>query len=206
MADPRKMTPEELVLFLLAAEAAVAGGKVAGFLAAQNTSISDALTDMAAELSADNTDFMNTEEAFNSARAARSATFESALALISDLKLGMHSVNSDAETFTIVGFDAPDTTRSQVMPQKHTDLSGTGYSNGTNVLRWRCANRPGSVIYMLEAKIGDTAGYVPVGATRSKSFRHLGCTPGQFYQYHVRSEAARGSVSEWSDPAVVYGV
>ena len=120
--------------------------------------------------------------------------------------MGMHSVNSPGSEFEACGFDAPDTTRSAVVPQTPTDLSATGFSNGVNVTRWISHNRSGSVIFQLDCKIGDTADYVQVGATRSQTFRHLGVTPGQVYQYRVRAVAARGAFSEWSNLAVVYGV
>jgi hypothetical protein len=206
MADFRKLSFGDLVDFIVQAATQVANGIVSGFLVAQNTAISDSLTDMAAVLAADNTDVVSKEEAANAAREKRYEDLVIAYGLLSDLKQAMHSVNAPGSQFEAVGFDAPDNTRSQVIPQTPKNLSGTGYSNGTNALKWECDNRSGSVLYMIEVKIGDTAPYVGVGATRSKSFRHVGCQPGQFYQYRVRSEAARGVSSEWSDPAVVYGI
>src|SRR4051812_8863309 len=103
-SDPRSLSPAELVLFMQNAATAVADGKVTGFLAAQNTSISDALTDAATELSTDNTDVVTKDDAASSAREKRRESVETAIALLSDLRQGMHSVNSPGEQFESVGF------------------------------------------------------------------------------------------------------
>jgi hypothetical protein len=62
------------------------------------------------------------------------------------------------------------------------------------------------VTYVIEAKIGDTAPYVMVGITSAQKWRHEGVERGQFYQYRVRAQSARGQVSDWSNEAVCYGM
>jgi hypothetical protein len=93
-----------------------------------------------------------------------------------------------------------------VMPVTPTNLAAAGYSNGVNQLKWSGNNATGSVTYVIEAKIGDTAPYVMVGTSTRQSFKHTGFRPGEFYQYQVRAQAARGLVSDWSNEAVVYGM
>jgi len=183
----------------------VANGKVAGFLAAQNTSISDALTDANAVLAAANLNAVEARSAsMEATQLAQDAAFE-VQRLIQDLKYGMKSVESPASDYDAIGFDPPAEIRSIIMPATPTELAATGFSNGVNALTFAGNNEPGQVTYVIEAKIGDTAPYVMVGTTRKQAFRHQGVIPGQFYQYHVRAQASRGLVSDWSNEAVVYG-
>ncbi len=81
-----------------------------------------------------------------------------------------------------------------------------GVLSGINDLKWTGHNANKSVIYVIFAKIGDTAPYVIVGTCTTQKFRHMGTTAGEFYQYRVRAQAARGLVSDWSNIAVVYGI
>jgi hypothetical protein len=118
----------------------------------------------------------------------------------------MRGVDSPGNDYEALGFDAPDTTRSVVHPNRPTELSATGFSFGVNSLTWRGNNPSGSVTYVIECKIGDTAPYVIIGTCSAQRFRHTDVTPGQFYQYHVRAQAARNNVSDWSDEVVVYGI
>ena len=84
-------------------------------------------------------------------------------------------------------------TRGTIIPIAPTDLAAVGYSNGINALDWVSGNIPGTVTFAIECKIGDTSPYVLVGTTTQQKWIHEGVTPGQFYQYRTRAQAARGS-------------
>ncbi|MFS8119900.1 MAG: hypothetical protein ACMG55_15640, partial [Microcoleus sp.] len=183
--NPRNLTRAQLADFATNTATAVAAGKVAGFLAAQNTSISDALTDAVAELKA--ADMDQVEDRAQSLQSTQIAEDkrEFVLKILSDLRFSMKGVESPANEYDALGFDPPAETRSIVMPQTPTDLAGFGFSNGVNALTYSGNNAGGSVTYVIEAKIGDTAPYVIVGTSTRQSFKHTGVTPGQFYQYRV---------------------
>ena len=204
--NPRILTRAQLVDFAANAATAVADGKVSGFLAAQNTAISDALTDANAELAAAETNKVNTHALDLESTQIADDKREMVLKISQDLKFAMKGVDSPASEYDALGFDPPVESRSIVSPQTPTGLAASGFSNGVNSLTFTGNNKPGSVTYVIEAKIGDTAPYVIVGTCTKQSFKHLGVTAGQFYQYHVRAQAARGLVSDWSNEAVVYGL
>ena len=202
---PRTLTRADLVDFTTNCATGVANGKVAGFLAVQNTAISDALTDANASLAAANLNAVEARAASEEATFLAQQAQEVVLKLLSELKFSMKGVDSPGNDYEALGFDPPDTVRSPVQPQRPTELSATGFSFGVNELTWRGNNPSGSVTYVIECKIGDTAPYVIVGTCTAQKFKHTGVTPGQFYQYHVRAQAARNNVSDWSDEVVVYG-
>jgi hypothetical protein len=118
----------------------------------------------------------------------------------------MKGVESKASEFDALGFDPPAAGRSIITPQTPTQLSAAGYSNGVNVLRFTGNNVPGTVTYIIEARIGGDPEYRMVGTCTKQLFHHFGVIPGRFYQYRIRAQASRGLVSDWSNEAVVYGV
>jgi hypothetical protein len=195
-----------LVDFTANAATGVADGKVTGFLVGQNTAISDALTDANAELAAADTTQVETRTLSLQSTQIAEDKREKVLKLLSELKFAMKGVDAPAADYEVLGFDPPAETRSIVVPQAPSDLAAFGYSNGINQLSFSGNNAAGSVTYVIEAKIGDTAPYVMVGTCTNQKFKHTGVIPGQFYQYHVRAQASRGLVSDWSNEAVVYGI
>ena len=204
--NPRTLNRDQLVNFTTNAATGVANGKVTGFLAVQNTAISDALTDANAVLTAANLNAVEARAASMEATQLAQDAADEVQLLLQDLKYGMKSVESPASDYDAIGFDPPAETRFIVTPQTPTELAATGFSNGVNELTFVGNNAPGSVTYMVECKIGDTAPYVLVGTCTKQAFKHTGVIPGQFYQYHVRAQAARNLVSDWSNEAVVYGL
>jgi len=204
--NPRTLNRPALVDFTTNAATGVASGKVTGFLAAQNTAISDALTDANAVLAAADLAQVEARQASLEATQIALNAADEVLQQLSDLKFGMRSVESPPQDYDAIGFDPPSEVRAVVMPQTPSDLAATGFSNHTNQLRWVGNNVTGSVTYVVECKIGDTAPYAIVGTATKQSFKHTDVTPGQFYQYRVRAQAARNLVSDWSNEAVVYGL
>ena len=118
----------------------------------------------------------------------------------------MRGVDAPAVDYEALGLDAPDTVRSVVQPVTPTDLVGIRFSDHTNQLTWRGNNPSGSVTYVIEAKIGDTAPYIIVGTCSAQKFKHLNVTPGEFYEYRVYAQTARQIRSEYSNVVVLYGI
>jgi hypothetical protein len=205
MPDPKTMSAEELVDFITNLSTGVANGKVPGFLAAQNTSISDALTDINAELAAANLGATTTMAAALEAKGTQSSLYASAQSMISDTKFGVRSVNSEPSVYEALGFDPPDTTRSSITPKAPTDLVAAPFAPGTNMLRWR-GNNESRVTYIIEEKHGDTADWAMIGTSTSQKFRHTPVTSGEYYNYRVRAQGSRSQQSEWSNTAVCYGM
>ena len=204
--DPRKLSRAELVALTANAATGIADGKVSGFLAEQNTAFSDELTDKGAVLSAADGNIVQTRAASQEATQIGEAATEDLLLTHSHVHSAMKSVGASAAEYEALGYDAPDTTRTPVNPQTPTDLVAMPVATGANEMKWVGNNAPGSVTYMIEAKIGDTAPYVIVGTSTSQKFRHSPVIRGEFYQYHVRAQSARNLVSDWSNEAVCYGM
>lgn len=205
MANPNKMTRADLVNFAANLATAVANGMVSGFLAAQNTAFSDAVTDANALLDANETDAVNSLATYQmEVHEAQDAAVALRL-LIQNVKDAMRAVNSPGSEYVALGFDMPVFDRQVVIPETPTDLAAFGTSNGVNQLSFVSHNIPGTVTFAIQAIIGDTADYILVGTTTQQKWNHLGVVPGQFYQYRVRAQAARNVVSDWSNEAVVYG-
>jgi hypothetical protein len=203
--NPRNVSRFELVDLTTDIGTGVANGKVTGFSAAQNTAFSDALTDANAILAAANLAAVEARSAAQAATMAAQNAQDTVLKLLSELKFAMRGVDSPAVDYEALGLDAPDTVRSVYQPQTHTELAATGFSNHTNRLTFRGNNRAGSVVYAVEAKIGDTAPFVLIGTTTNQGFTHEGVTPGEYYLYRVRAQSGRNIYSQWSNEAVVYG-
>ncbi len=203
--NPRNVSRQVLVNLTTDAATGVADGKVSGLLPAQNTSISDALTDATAVLAAANQAAMDARSDSIEATQIAVDAQEVVLKLLAELKFTMRGVDSPAAEYDALGLDPPDTVRSIVVPEIPTDLRATGFSNHTNQLTFKGNNKAGTVTYVIEAKIGDTAPFVLVGTTTNQKFLHANVTPGEYYLYHVRAQSGRNIVSQWSNEAVVYG-
>lgn len=205
MANPNKMTRADLVNFTTHAATEVADGVVTGFLAAQNTAISDALNDANAVLAANETSAVDALASYRNAVMVAQDQAAVVRGLLQNLKDAMRSVNSPGDEYAMVGFDPPIVDRGTVIPEIPTDLAAVGFSNNINSLNWVSHNVPGSVVFEIWAIIGDTAPDALVGTTTQQKWNHEGVTPGEYYEYHVRARAARNSVSAFSNSAVVYG-
>lgn len=204
--DFHRLSRADLVNFANNAATGVADGKVPGFLAAQNTSISDAITDAAAELATAEMDAVIATAAYHEAIEIAQSKRDVVVKLLQELKYNMLGVDTAEGVYDALGFTPPKFSRSQVVPVAPTGLAAFGTSNGINTLTFSGNNQSGSVTYVIEAIIGDTAPYVLVGTTTQQKWDHVGVTPGQFYQYRVRAQASRNNVSAWSNTAVVYGI
>jgi hypothetical protein len=178
---------------------------VTGFTAPQNTAISDEITDKNAVLDADLDTQTSAKAASLTATQAATASEDDMQTTLGRLKSLMDGVGSPAEDYTAVGFDPPDKTRTAVQPQDPTDLVAKAL-NGRNALDWVGHNGTNRVTYAIEVKIGDTAPFVLIGTSTSQKFIHENTVVGEYYDYRVRAQSARGVVSGWSNEAVCYGM
>jgi hypothetical protein len=205
MANYRKLTRADLVAFIINMATQIANGKVSGLLAAQNTALSDALTDIAAELSAADTNIVSTRAAAQEATALGQLKTKEAQDKCGDVVATLKSVNATADEYEALGLDAPDTIRTPVVPNAPTTLAATNPGSGFIQLKWK-GNNPGHrVTFAIYVKIGDTAPWTLLATSTSRSFLHEGVDAGQYYEYRVRAEAGRNNYSMWSNNAVAYG-
>src|SRR3954451_19032939 len=107
--NPRNLNRAALVDFTTNAATGVSNGKVSGFLAAQNTAISDALTDANAILAAADLSQVEARAASLEATQIAIAAETEVLKLLADLKFGMRSVESPDQDYAALGFDIPST-------------------------------------------------------------------------------------------------
>lgn len=103
-----------------------------------------------------------------------------------------------------LGFDIPKTRSERVALFTPEELTVTGFSNGTNVLRWKRAGNHSKTMFIIEALIGDASDFVMVGATMKTKFVHEGQKPGVKIVYRVCAQRS-GRKGEYSDTAVIYG-
>ena len=202
--DPNRMNRADLADMAKNTAVQVTAGKVTGLLPAQVASISAAIGAKAAELAtADQTQVAAVAAAHEATRIAQTTRLE-LLRLLQELKYTMKGIGSDANEFDAVGFDPPVTSRQSVNPETPTELSAAGTSNGVNELRFNGNNRPSSVTYVIEARVGESQDYVIIGTTRKQKFKHEKVRPGVPIQYRIRAQAARDALSLFSNEAVVY--
>jgi hypothetical protein len=84
-----------------------------------------------------------------------------------------------------------------------TDLSATGFGNGTNQLKWKRNGNASGTIFTVEAKIGSATEFSLLSVTTTTKFSHMGQTPGTQVVYRVTAQRG-GVVSGPSNEAVVY--
>ncbi len=101
------------------------------------------------------------------------------------------------------GFDARNGNSTSSGVTAPAELSVTGTSDGVNHLKFkRNGNKQGTLFY-IDAKIGDSTGWVLVDAVTGTKFDHKNQTPGVKVQYRAR--AKRGDAeSAPSNTAIVY--
>jgi hypothetical protein len=202
MANPRRFARAELVVFAKNAAKGIADGRVSGFLPEQNVAYSTALLAEANALDDDEKMVFKLEAQLSAKIAEAQERRLRILKIITESKYAMRSVDSPDDEYEGLGYDPPADPRSRVKPKTPRGLSATGFSNGTNRLKWTGNNVSGRVLFLIEANAGE--GWFMIGSTRKRSFAHTDVKPGQPYQYRVRAEATRGQVSSWSNTGSVY--
>ena len=118
----------------------------------------------------------------------------------------MKSKRAPKKEYDLCLFDYPSETRvGTYQAQTPTHLSGAGFSNGVNTLRFKGNNTYGLVVYEIWRREGDDGQWAQHSLTKKQTFTEQGVTPGQYYEYRVRAVAAK-TVSAFSNSAVIYGV
>jgi hypothetical protein len=195
----------ELVDFARNAALQIAAGNVSGLLPAQEAAMAAAIEEAAAELAQADGEQVALAAAGRQAMEIARQKQSAMLKLLQLAKDTLKGIDSPANEFDLLGYDPPVRTRKPVRPKKPNGLAATGYSNGVNVLKFKGNNRPGSVTYVVEARIGDAADWVMIGISKKQTFRHIGFKPGVPVRYRIRAEAARGNFSAYSNEAGIYG-
>jgi hypothetical protein len=106
-------------------------------------------------------------------------------------------------TIEQLGFNVNDSVATNTTPNVPLDLVVTGTSDGINTLKWSRNNNTQGTMFVIEARIGDTANYVMINAVTKSTFDHTNQIPG--VKIHYRVKAKRGNLeSGYSNVAVVY--
>lgn len=116
----------------------------------------------------------------------------------------LKSVNAEKKYYDMLGLPYRKSA-STVVPAAPTQLSASGTSNGINELVWSGNNTSGSVVYEMWRRHGDEGDWGFLNLTKKQRLTDTPVTPGQYYEYKVRAVASNGTVSPWSNSAVVYG-
>jgi hypothetical protein len=103
-----------------------------------------------------------------------------------------------------LGLDSKDSNLNASTAGTPSDLVVTGTSDGINHLKWNRGNNKQGTMFIIEAKIGDSPGFVIVDAVTSSFYEHTNQAPGVKTQYRIK--AKRGEIiSGYSNVGVVYG-
>lgn len=89
-------------------------------------------------------------------------------------------------------------------PAAPADLVATGTSDGVNSLKWNRSGNRQSTVFIIEAKIGDSANWTIIDAVTSATYKHTNQIPGVKVQYRVKAKRGN-SESGYTNVAVVYG-
>jgi hypothetical protein len=194
----------DLVDFARNAALQIVQGKVTGMLPDQSLEIAASIIEAADELWLADGDQVAKVAASREATEVAQQKQAAVLKLLQLAKDTMKGLDSPTNEYEVIGFDAPVRGRKPIRPKRPTGLSVTGYSNGLNLLKFKGNNRPGSVTYVIEARIGDAEDWAIIGISQKQSFRHTGVKPGVPVLYRVRAQAARGTMSADSNQAGIY--
>lgn len=102
------------------------------------------------------------------------------------------------------GFNVDEGSKSPIVPIQPTSLVVTGTSDGTNSLKFNRNGNKQGVLFIIEAKIGDTGEWGMIDAVKTTKFEHKNQTPGVKMQYRVRAKNGE-LISTASNVAVIYG-
>jgi hypothetical protein len=194
--NPRKLSRSDLVDLGRAAADAIAGGRVTGLTLQQAADFSAEIADATDALASANTRQVQSRATYLEDNEVARQRKELLLRLLSQFKATMIGLGSPDDQYDAVGLNAP-ATRSAVIPEAPTDLAVRLTREGIPVLAWSGNNRPGRVIYNIEAMIGGE--YRIVGSTRRQSFKLEDHIPGRQHIYRVYAQSARRGRSDPSN-------
>lgn len=102
----------------------------------------------------------------------------------------------------LLGLPAHDTTPSPAPVFTPNQVSASGYSNGTNVIKWKPNGNTYGVTYTIEYSRNNGVTWQAAGTSTARQFRHTG-QPAQPTLYRVKA-TRRTITSAPSDPVALY--
>jgi hypothetical protein len=199
---PRRLNRSQLAVSAKATSQSLADGKIESLPPAVAAQFADELEAGANQLADLNSELQAVRNRVNEILRQSQDTRLEVVKTYAELKAAMRAFNASSEQYALAGLEAPPAGRTAIKANAPTDLSATGFSNGTNELRWKGNNIPGSVVYHIEAQIEGK--WSLIGTTTRQRFKHEGAIPGQTVIYRVYARSARLGPSENSDLAAVY--
>lgn len=202
MANPYKLPRIDLVPFLSNYIGRLTAYEVDGLTNGQCDALVAAISAVSADFESAVTDLGVAEAEYHAAVSEAEALQAEVLELIQSGKYLLKSAGCPGAAFAILGFNIPVVAPVVYVPSDPSDLSAFGYSNGVNELRF-AGNNSGAVVYIVEARIGESAVFELVGTTKRQRYLHAGVVPGVQYVYRVFARASSGD-SGYSGTASVY--
>ena len=201
--NPRQLSRPDVVEFARNAIKALQDGKITGLSPAEAAELAATLSSATNKLATSDQKVVATRSAYREATEDASVDEANVIGILTGLKFRMRGTGAGPDEYKAAGFDPPARSK-RVEPEKPTNLSATGFSNGVNRLKFSGNNAAGTVIYTVQARPSLTAEWVIIGSNNKQTFKHTPVAPGQFYQYRVRADATNGLTSDWSNETVVY--
>jgi hypothetical protein len=171
-----------------------------GLTAADITAGNDAKTDIDAKIA----DATAAKEAAKSSTGAKAVSRKSGDAVLRAL-IKKVEATPDVPVALILdlGMSVRDSKPTPVHPSTPTALYVIGSDTGVNNLKWNRNGNKSGTMYIIEARVGESAVWQFVNATTRPDYEDAGRTPGQKVAYRVKAKRPAGE-SQYSNVATVY--
>ncbi|MBX3293875.1 MAG: hypothetical protein KF881_13385 [Acidobacteria bacterium] len=200
----RRLSDNDLADFAANVLDLLGGTKLDAIDPAVRTSLETAIGTLPADLDVQAQAAMATEGERKAVVSIKNTMRQQIIELMSQVRNSLIAGVAPKEQFDFCGFDYREPAIGTYQAQDPTELSGFGYSNGVNVIKFRGNNRNGSVMYEIWRRHGDTVDWAIYANTRRQSYTDTNVSPGMYCEYRVRAVASN-SISNFSNSAVVYG-
>ena len=131
--NPRQLSRPEVVEFARNAIKALTDGKITGLSPAEAAELAATLTTATDKLATSDLKVVATRTAYREATEHASVDEAGFIDVLTGLKFKMRGSGSGPEEYKAAGFDPPARSK-RVDPEKPSNLSATGHSNGVNRL------------------------------------------------------------------------
>jgi hypothetical protein len=199
-----KLTPVALAQFGANLVTLLGGTELSSIDASLRTALIAEIGTKPAELMAQDAAIETLKAQLSAAYATREATFDGLAGNCKQVRDTLKAVIAPRDQYELAGFDAPDMIKTTYVAQTPSGLSVVGFSNGVNKGKFKGNNKSASVVYEIWRRQRDSGDWGIITITKHGKFTDNAVTPGLFYEYKVRAQAAKNT-SEWSNTAVVYG-
>jgi hypothetical protein len=200
----RRLSDNDLADFASNVLALLGGTELSAIDTAVRTALTTAIGTLPDDFGQQVRDASNAEGTRMAAVSVKNDSRDQLLAFMSQVRNALLAGVAPKNQYDLCGFDFRDAPVGNYVAQDPTELSAFGYSNGVNTIKYKGNNAPNSVVYEIWRRQGDTGELILHATTKKQSFEDTPVTPGQYYEYKVRAVASK-SVSNFSNPAVVYG-